>query len=147
MPAVLDDSDVDVDDIAFFQSLLVGNAVADLMIDRGANRLRVSVVARWRVVQRRRGGALNLSGVVLSDLVQLVGGDAGFDESAKVVEQLPRQPARHAHPCNALRVFVSDSHGTGLSHWGPFLVPRRVQVISRAVGRADAGASQRFAFQ
>ena len=33
MPAVLDDRDIDIDDIAFLQWFVVGNSVADLVVD------------------------------------------------------------------------------------------------------------------
>ena len=50
VPAVLDDGDVDVDDVAVLQRPVVRDAVADLVVDRGAERLRVGRVARRRVV-------------------------------------------------------------------------------------------------
>src|SRR5690606_12087755 len=45
MPAVDDDRVVDVDDVAFLQNLVAGNAVADVVVDRGADRLCVALVA------------------------------------------------------------------------------------------------------
>ena len=42
MPAVDDQGDVDIDDVAVAQRLVVGDAVADDMVDRGADRLRDS---------------------------------------------------------------------------------------------------------
>ena len=45
--AVLDDGDVDVDDVAVFQRLGAGDAVADLVVDRGADGLgKAAVVER-----------------------------------------------------------------------------------------------------
>jgi hypothetical protein len=51
--AVLDDRDVEVDDVALLQRPVVGYAMADLVIDRGADRLGVGRVAGGRVVERR----------------------------------------------------------------------------------------------
>ncbi len=111
MPAILDDGDIHVDDVALFQRLVIGNAVADLVVDRGADRFGVGVVARGRVVQRGRDGVLHVDGVVVGQFVELVGGHAGHDEGREVVQQFRGQSSCHAHACNALGVFVSDSHG------------------------------------
>ena len=67
VPAVLDDGDVDVDDVAVLQRPLVRDAVADLVVDRGADRLRVGHVARAGVVQRRRYGLLDVHDVVVRE--------------------------------------------------------------------------------
>src|SRR5690606_32243169 len=46
VPAVLDDGDVDVDDVAVLQDLgVAGDAVADDVVDRGADRRRETLVA------------------------------------------------------------------------------------------------------
>ena len=71
VPAVLDDGDVDVDDVAVLQRAVVRDAVAHLMVDRRADRLRVGDVARRRVVQRRRNAALHVHDVVVRQLVEL----------------------------------------------------------------------------
>ena len=42
VPAVEDVGHVDIDDVAFAQRLVVGNAVADDVVDRGAGRLACS---------------------------------------------------------------------------------------------------------
>src|SRR5690606_38187114 len=49
--AVLDDGDVDVEDVAGLEHLVAGNAVADLVVDGGADRLRERAVARWGIVE------------------------------------------------------------------------------------------------
>ena len=72
--AVFDDGDVDIDDVAIFQFFVTGNAVADLMIHRGADGFGEAVVVQWR-----RDRLLHIDGVIVADLVQLVGGDPGFD--------------------------------------------------------------------
>ena len=111
VPAVLDDGHVHIDDVAFLQRLVIGNAVADLVVDGGADRFGIRVMARRRVVQRRRDGVLDVDGVVVSQFVELVGGHAGHDEGRQVVQQFRGQSSRHAHACNASGVFVSNSHG------------------------------------
>ena len=78
MPTVFDDGDVDVDDIAFFEHLVIGNAMANLMVDGGANGLGVRRVARRLVIEGGWYGALNLNHVIVGQLVQFVGCDAWF---------------------------------------------------------------------
>ena len=48
MPAVEDQGDVDIDDVAFAQWLLVRNAVADDVVDRGAGGLAVAAIHQGR---------------------------------------------------------------------------------------------------
>src|ERR1700693_5311554 len=52
MESVLDDGDVDVEDITRFQHPVARYAVADLVIHRGADRLRKLLVARRSVMPR-----------------------------------------------------------------------------------------------
>jgi hypothetical protein len=78
VPTVFDDGDVDVDNIAFLSTFVIGNAVANLMVDGGANGLRVGRVARRLVIEGGWNGALNLNHVIMGQLVQFVGGDAWF---------------------------------------------------------------------
>ena len=117
VPAVFDDGDVHIDDVAFLQWLVVGNAVAHLMVDRRADRLGVGVVATGGVVQRGRNGTQHAGGVVLGQAVELVGGQAGLDQRGQVVEQFGSQSACHAHADNTVGVFDGDSHRKRLSHW------------------------------
>ncbi len=53
VPAIDDEGDVDIDDVAFLQRAIAGHAVADHVIDRGAGRIAVAAVH-----QRRRIGAM-----------------------------------------------------------------------------------------
>ena len=115
MPAVFDHGDVHVDDIALFQGLVIGNAMADLVVDGGADRLGVGLVASTRVVQRGGNGLLHVHDVVVGQFVDFVGGDAGFDKRRQIVQNFGGQPASQAHACNAFGVFVGDSHGARLS--------------------------------
>jgi len=63
---------------AFFERLVVGNAVADLVVDRSADGFGVGVMPPWRIVQRRRDGSEHLRGVGFGQAVEFVGGDAWF---------------------------------------------------------------------
>ena len=68
--AVEEDRDVEVADVAVDQRPVVGDAVADHLVHRGAERLREAVV-----VERARVAAAVDAGLV-ADGVELVGGDA-----------------------------------------------------------------------
>jgi len=72
--AVFDDGDVDIDDVAVFQLFITGNAVADLVVHRGADGFGEAVV-----VERGGNGQLLVDRVIVANLVQFVGGDAGLD--------------------------------------------------------------------
>src|SRR3546814_18309844 len=70
-------SDLDVDDIPFLQHFRAGNAVADDVIDRGADRLRERrTSAAAAVVQRCRDAVQRADDVLVADAVKLVGGNA-----------------------------------------------------------------------
>jgi cobalamin biosynthesis protein CbiD len=53
MPAIEDIGHVDIDDVAVAQRFRIGNAVADDMVDRRADRLAIAAI-----VERRREGAM-----------------------------------------------------------------------------------------
>ena len=72
--AVFDDGDVDVDDIAVFETSVAGNAVAYLMIHRGANGFGKPMVVEWR-----RDRLLVFDDVLMTDIVQLPGRNARHD--------------------------------------------------------------------
>ena len=111
VPAVLDNSDVNIDHVAFFEGLVVGYAMADLVVDRGANGFWVGRLATALVVQRGRDGTLHLGDVVIGQFVQRVGGDAGLDEGCEVIKHLRGEAARNTHARDALGVFVGNGHG------------------------------------
>ena len=118
MPAVDDGGDVDIDDVAVQQLAVAGNAVADDMVDRGADRAREAAI-----VQRRRNRLVGDDEIV-AQLVQLAGGDAGLDMGRDKVERLRRQAAGPAHRVECLRVVDLDAagvvtpivHGLGIVH-------------------------------
>ena len=76
MHAVLVGGDVDVDDVAVFERAVVRNAVADDLIDGGADGLGEAHVA-----QARRVGVVRDEEFV-ADAVEFLGGDTGCDGRA-----------------------------------------------------------------
>jgi len=111
VPAVFDHGDVDVDDVAALERLVVGDAVADHLVDRGADAFGVGRIAAGRVVERRRDGLLHADDVVVRQPVELVGADAGLHQRAEVVEHFGSEPASAAHAFDAGGVLEGYSHG------------------------------------
>src|SRR5262249_2156292 len=105
MPAVEDDGDVDVEDIAVLQLLVAGNAVADDMVDGGADRLRETAV-----VQGRRNGAAPDDEVV-AQAVEFARGDARLDVGRDIVERLRRQATGAPHGLEVLGAVDLDATG------------------------------------
>ncbi|MNP18671.1 hypothetical protein D3C76_1111620 [compost metagenome] len=111
--AVLDDGDVDVQGVAILQRFFVGDAVADHVVDRGADRLREAFV-----VERGRDGLLLVDDVVVADLVQLIGGNARFDMFSNHFQHIGGQFAGDAHFCDVLGGFEGDGHtGSLCARW------------------------------
>jgi hypothetical protein len=102
--------DVHVDDVAAGDQGVVGDAVADHLVQRGAQRLRVTAVA-----ERGRVGAVADQEIV-PDLVQVVRGDAWSDVPAHFLQCLRGDLASHPHARD--RVGVLD---VGLAEGGAFL--------------------------
>jgi hypothetical protein len=95
--AVLDDGDVDIDDVALLQALVAGDAVTDLVVHRGADRL-----GEAPVVQRCRDRLLDARDVVVADRVELVGGHAGRHVGPDHVQHVRGEPAGNAHALDGL---------------------------------------------
>jgi hypothetical protein len=55
--AVADHRHIEIDDVAVAQLPIAGDPMAYLVVDRGADRLRIRPVARRRVVEGRRNAA------------------------------------------------------------------------------------------
>ena len=124
------DRDVAVDDVAVLQHAVVGDPVADDLVHRGAQRLRVALV-----VERARIAAPGDVRVV-TDLVERVGRDAGRDRGADLEEHFARGAARGAHA-------VGDLVGRDRRHQrrgvGRVRRPRDVRRY-RSAGREATGA-------
>src|SRR6266571_2258661 len=94
--AVLDHRSVGIQNVTGFQHALPGNAVADLMIYGGADRLGKGLVAGRRVIEGGRDGFLLVNDELMTETVELTGGDAGLHPRGDDVEH--PSPARLAEP-------------------------------------------------
>ena len=84
--------------------------MTNLMVNGCANGFWVRVVTGRCVVQRGRYGMLDVDGVIVAELVQLVGGDARLDEGADIIEEFGRQSAGDAHFFDVFECFEGDAH-------------------------------------
>src|SRR5436190_10858672 len=89
--------DVDVDDVAVLEPAGVRDAVTDALVDRGAQRLRETLVT-----ERRRVGTV-VAEEVVADPVDLVGRDTRLDDRGGFTHGLRGEPARDAHLLDDLR--------------------------------------------
>ena len=88
--------DVNVDDVAVVDQRVIGDPMADHLVQRGAQRLRVTAVA-----ERARVGAVADQEVV-PHLIQVVGGHARRHSSTDRLQGLGGQFAGHPHPLDDL---------------------------------------------
>src|SRR5690606_24213499 len=100
VPTVDDDRVVDVDDVAFLENLVARNAVADDVVDRGADGLFVALVAE------AGGQAAVVEGELADAVVNLAGGDAGLDVLRDHVEGAGDEVPRLAHALPGLLVLM-----------------------------------------
>ena len=101
--------DVDIDDVAVSDHRVVRDAVADDLVQRGAQRLGEAAVAEGAGV-----GAM-VDQELMADPVQLVGGDAGRDVPPDLGQCLRGEPAGHPHPLDRLGVLdvaLAEARGT-----------------------------------
>jgi hypothetical protein len=118
VPAVLDDRDVDIDDIALLQPALAGNAVADDVVDRGADRL-----GKTAVIEGRGDGVQRPGDVLVAEGVELVGRDPRLHVGTDHVEHFGGQAPGPAHAVT-LGCGLLDGHGHiagGLPSRGPMV--------------------------
>jgi hypothetical protein len=95
VPAIHDHGHVDVHDVAVAQRLLFRNAVADDMVDRGAERVAIAAIT-----QAGRDTAIR-GHVVEGDFVELGRRDARLHRRDHEIEDLGRQATGLAHPLEA----------------------------------------------
>ena len=103
MPAVADDGDVDVQDVAALQGPVVRDAVADDMIHGGADGLREAAV-----IEVRGHGFQLVDDELVTAPVELLGAHAGLDEGLDHVEHARGEPAGEAHLLLFLGRFDGD---------------------------------------
>ena len=106
MPAVDDDGVVDVDDVALLQNLVAGNAVADDVVDRGADGLLIALVA-----EAGRQGSV-VEGELADAVVQFARGHAGDHPGGDHVQRLTHQTPGRAHALPGL-VALMDADLVG----------------------------------
>ena len=63
---VFDGGDIEIDDISILQFFVTGNAVTDLMVDRGADGFRIWRMAVGGIVQRGGDTALDIDHVIMA---------------------------------------------------------------------------------
>src|SRR5438552_4192525 len=99
---VLDHGDVDIEDVARLEHALPWDPVADLVVDRGADRLRKGLVAGRGIVQRRGDRLLLLDDQVMAKTVELPSRDARLDARGDEVEHFPGELPGDAHALDFL---------------------------------------------
>jgi hypothetical protein len=103
---VLDHRDVDVDDVAVLKNLIPWDPVADLMVDRGADRFRETPIVQWG-----RDGLLHVDDVSVADAIQFFGTHAGPDMIADHLEHVRGQPTGNPHFLDLVGGLYDDGHG------------------------------------
>ena len=107
VPAVFDDGDVNVDDVAVFQGLVGRDAVADDVVDGDAGR---GGEGRAAVVEAGGDGVLLVDHVIVTAAVKFSGGNTGDDVRLDHVEHIGGKASRDAHFCQIRVAFQGDSH-------------------------------------
>ena len=106
MKPFLDDSDVNIDDVAGLQDFPVTrNTMTDHMINGGAYRFGKSVV-----VERRRNGSLVVNDVIMAQSVQFAGADSGLHIGPDHLQHLSSQSAGNTHLFDFVWVLDVDAH-------------------------------------
>ncbi len=82
--------------------------MANLVVYRGANRLWIRRVSRWRIVERRRDGALLVYHVFMAQLIELCSGDPGFYVGSDEIQHFGREPSGYAHFFDIFYRFDGD---------------------------------------
>src|SRR3546814_16324126 len=121
VPTVYDDGDVDVDDVAVFETLVVAwNAVADDVVHRGADRLGEAAIVQWR---RNRAARLD---EVVAELVQVFRRHPRLHLRGDHVESFRRQAAGTAHAFEAGLVLADVADFGGAPQRGGIGLPHQL---------------------
>ena len=105
IPAIQNDRDIDVQNVAVADCLLARNAVADNMVKRNAGGLRESLV-----IQRCRYGAMGLDEVVANP-VKVTGGRASHNMRGDHVKHTGGKPAGSPH--SGKTALIMNNHRFG----------------------------------
>ena len=92
--AVEEDGDVDIDDVAVAQLATVGDAMANDLVDRGADRLGEAAIVQWA------GIPVTGKGLLVDPGIDCVGGDARRDHRASDHQHFSGGGASTVHSCN-----------------------------------------------
>src|SRR5690606_8354699 len=116
-PAVLDDGDIDIHDVAVLQHLLARNAVTDHVVHGRADGGGEGRVTRRCVAYRGRFCVQHIGDVVHADTIELTCGDPGPHELGKMIECGSRALAGGAHFVEVGGIGDETTHGlcAGLS--------------------------------
>ncbi len=105
MKTVLDDRNIDIDKVTLLERFITRNAMADDMVDGGANRLRKALV-----VERCGYGLLLIHDKVVANPVQGACGHARLDVRGDHFQHFGRQSAGDAHFFDFVRCFDRNGH-------------------------------------
>ena len=94
MYAVEEDGDVDIDDVAVAQLATVGDAMANDLVDRGADRLGEAAIVQWA------GIPVTGKDLLVDPGIDCVGGDARRDHRASDHQHFSGGGASTVHSCN-----------------------------------------------
>ena len=108
-PAVLNDGDVHIQNVAIFQHFIAGNAVTDNVVDGGANGAWKGWVARGRVAH---GGGFDpqLIDALHAQAIQFAGCDTCFDKGSQVIKDGCRRLASSTHFFEISGVCDENTH-------------------------------------
>ena len=98
MPAVDDERHVDIEDVALFERARPRNAVADHVVQRGADRFREAAI-----IERRRDRAVR-HGEIEHEGIERLGGHAGLHLIDEEIEDLGHEPAGLGHAGEGFRL-------------------------------------------
>ena len=102
---VFDNRDVDIDNVAFLENLVTGNAVADHVVDGGTDGF-----GKTFVVERGRDGLLLVHDVIVTHAVKFASADTRLHMRCDHFEHLGGQAASNAHFLDFFRGFDSYGH-------------------------------------
>ena len=105
MVAVFDHGDIDIDNITILKHFIRWNAVADYVVNGGADGLWEAVIIEWR-----GHSVLHIDDIVMADLIQFVGGHAGFDVFTNHGQYFTGQFAGESHFFNFFSGFDCNRH-------------------------------------
>src|SRR5690606_9731097 len=110
VPTIDDICDVNVDNITFTQRLIIRNAMANNVIDRGANRLHVTTITKGRWKRSV------LFSEFENETVDFICGHAGLYDFNKFIKAASRYLTGSAHRCE---IFLAvEANRTSVLQWG-----------------------------